>query len=258
VNQLASAVQQIRSAFITLKIPAKDLEPGESELGVLVPRVAVHNYLGEFADELDELRFILAIFQEVVTGKREDFEIRTISSSDLSVYLEIMPPVAACIAIALDRLIETYKKILEIRKLHGELKNQKVPEEHLKGIEQHANEAMEKGIDKLIPVGLDTYCKAKAERRNELANGLRISLNKMANRIDRGYNFEIRVQPIKEAKTDGDPNAEYINAILQTSKTLEFMKVEGPPVLSLPETKSEKRESKTSQKRSPKKPLAND
>lgn len=170
VSQLKSAVEQICSAFRTIKIPAEDLEPGECELGVLVPRVAVDNRLREFADELDEIHFILSIFQEVVTGKREDFEIRTISSSDLSVYLEIMPPVAACIAIALDRLIETYKKILEIRKLHSELKKQEVPEDALKGIEQHANQAMEAGIDTLIPDILDTYSKAKDERRNELAN----------------------------------------------------------------------------------------
>nr|VFK24333.1 MAG: hypothetical protein BECKLFY1418C_GA0070996_11743 [Candidatus Kentron sp. LFY] len=36
------------------------------------------------------------------------------------------------------------------------------------------------------------------ERKNEVSTELRHSLNKMANRIDRGFNIELRVAPPKE------------------------------------------------------------
>src|SRR5207244_5321937 len=93
------------------------------------------------------------------------------------------------------------KALLEIRKSQAELRRQGVPQERLQGIEEYANSFMETGMDQLVGRIVETYCvTADEKRRNELSNGLRISLNKIANRIDRGYNIEIRVEPIKHVK----------------------------------------------------------
>ena len=61
-----------------------------------------------------------------------------------------MPVIGACVAVAMERIITLYKQLLEIRKLHGELANQGLPKDSLKGIEKHANGLMEEGIDKLV------------------------------------------------------------------------------------------------------------
>jgi hypothetical protein len=107
---------------------------------------------------------------------------------------------------------------------------------------------------KIIPDIFKTYCTVKENgRANELENGLRITLNKLANRIDRGYNVEIRVEPIKKSDskrsigTDISADlAEHIATISTAAKTLKFMKVTGPSVLSLPDEHFHRRKRETS------------
>jgi len=74
---------------------------------------------------------------------------------------------------------------------------------------------------------------------------VRISLNKVANRIDHGFNLEVRVEPIVKKKDEEKENAEIqraIAAIQSATENMQFMKLEGQPILKLPEGKEEKRE----------------
>jgi hypothetical protein len=80
-------------------------------------------------------------------------------------------------------------------------------------------------------------------RKNELTNAIRISLNKVANRIDRGYNIEIRVQPLKETAQDSQEEkktAQQVKVIQAASKNMQFMKLEGAAILQLPEAEKTK------------------
>jgi hypothetical protein len=82
-------------------------------------------------------------------------------------------------------------------------------------------------------------------RRNELAVELRLAMDRIANRIDRGYNIEIRVAPIQEQKQEGTEEdkakdiREQIKLIQEAGKTLRFLKLQGEPILSLPESEKE-------------------
>jgi hypothetical protein len=250
MSAFQNSIDEIRSAFSKLNIGAEELEPGTAELGVLVPRDFVENKLQEFAEELEELDGIFAVFAEVTTGSRPGFEIRSISSSDLSVFLALSTSVAACVAVAVERIVALYKQLLEIRKLHGELRDQGVPEKNLKGIEEHANTFMDKGIEEEVNSLLDDFYKnADGARKNELKIELRYSLSKIANRVDRGFNIEVRVEP--PSQTDAEPDSQddvkYAEMIKSAAPTLQFLKREGKPILSLPEEgekKEEKREDK--------------
>ena len=153
------AIDEIRSAFSNLDIGAEELEPGAAELGVLIPRDFVENKLEGFAEELETLDGIFAVFAEVATGSRPGFVIRSISSSDLSVFLALSTSVAACVAVAVERIVALYKQLLEIRKLHGELQDQSVPEKSLKGIEEYANSFMDKNIDEVATSLLNDFYK---------------------------------------------------------------------------------------------------
>jgi hypothetical protein len=239
--RIKAALDQISSAFQTLHIPAEDLQPGECELGVLIPRSAVENSLVPFAKELGEINFIVSTFSELTTGATDSIQIRTISSTDLTVYLDVGLKVGAAIGKAVAWIIDRYKSILEIRKNHAELQKQGVPDDRLKGIEDYANDAINIAIEQILPQIVETYCTtADKPRKNELTNGIRISLNKIANRIDRGFNFEIRVEPIKREAPGSslidDAERQHIKTIQETSKTLEFMNLEPDPILKLPES----------------------
>ena len=146
----------------------------------------------------------------------------------------------ACIAIAVERIITVYKQILEIRKLRSELARQKVPEETLDGISKHADEVMNLAIEKMTAELIEEYRKDREENRsNELHNALSISLKKIAMRIDRGFNVEVRMAQIQEV-SDGvaDQKAaadakESHDRIAQAATTLQFLKLEGDPILKL-------------------------
>jgi len=233
------ALDQILAAFKQFKIGNEKLEPGECEIGMLIPRDAVDNNLNGFAQELKELVFVLNTFSEVATGKPDELSIKTISSSDLTVYLNAPAPFAACLAVAIERIVALYKQLLEIKKIRGELLKQGVPDKQTAGIEEYANTAMDNGIEVLTVELLEKYHLEKdGHRKNELANALRVSLNRIANRIDRGYNIEVRVEPLKVTPQDNETTkktAEQIGIIQAASKNMQFIKLEGKPILKLPE-----------------------
>lgn len=246
VDELRSAIDQVTNSFAALHISAQDLEPGQCEIGFLVPRAAVDNRLDAFGKELGELNFMLPTFSELVTTKRDSFDIRSVSSTDLAVYLAVIPQVAACMAVAVERVIYTYKNLLEIRKLKASLQEKSVPDNRLDGIEEHAATVMKDGIEEIINEIFENYCTVKGERKNELKNALRFTLNKLANRIDRGYNIEIRVKPLAPSGEEKEPEEnevtrQHIETILEKAGALEFMSLEGKPILSLPESEKKRK-----------------
>jgi hypothetical protein len=234
--QLKPTVDQLVAGFKSIGVTADELPPGVSEVGVVIPRAAVENKLDPLANELHELNLMLGDFQEIATGRRDGFEIRSISSTDFAFFVRTAPSVAAFLALAVERIVKLYKTLLEIRQLHAELAARGVSKADLQGVENHANKLMRDGIEKLIVEVPDRYFVTKdSSRKNELKNSLRITLNRWANRIDRGYNVEVRIEPPKGAKPEDAVN-ESVKIIREASETLQFIRLEGSPILSLPES----------------------
>jgi hypothetical protein len=241
---LNNAVNQAISAFEVLSIGSEELDPGECELGFMIPRAAIEYRLDAFADECKEFDFIFGTFSEVVTGHRDHYRISTISSSDLSVFLDSTPAVAALVATAAERIVAFYKQLLEVRKLRSEMLKQDVPKDAFKAIDEHSNSKMNKAIDEIAKeIMVDHAGKHDSGRKNELENSLRISLKKLSNRIDRGYHIEVRIGLLPEPEKEGEAfDAELqanADAIHKASKPLEFIRLEGEPILSLPEVEEE-------------------
>jgi len=251
LKEFEEALQNGMSSLTHFKIGDETLSPGECEIGILIPRVAVSNRLLDFAEELEELGFILNTFAEVATGSKDDLTIKTISSSELLVYLNAVAPYAACLAVAIERTVSLYKQLLEIRKLRQELGKQGVPDTETTGIEDYANNLMKNGIEKIsVEIVAQFYKKKDDGRKNELKNSVRISLNRLANRIDKGFNMEVRVQPL--ANNDQTTEAAIqiktsIDLIQKAAGNMQFLKLDGQPILKLPEGR-EKKEVKDNKK----------
>ena len=245
VSFFSSTLDRLIKAFVDLGIGVEKLEPGESEVGVLVPRNYVNNHLEDFAKELDELDKIFKVFAEVSTGARPDFEINTISSSELTVYLAAIAPIAACIAVGIERIVALYKQLLEIRKIRNDLEKYELEKEGLKVIDDSAKKKMEGGIEKIVKDLLDEFYSFDNDgRKNELSIELRYALRKLANRIDRGFNIEVRVEPldehIEEESGQAAKDKKYVEAIQAASASLQFLKLEGKPILRLSESNPKK------------------
>ncbi|MBI1176993.1 hypothetical protein GC207_06085 [bacterium] len=253
-SNFKEAITNIDSGFKELGIGDEQLSIGECEIGMLIPRSAVDNRLDEFAEELEELSFALDAFSELATGKKHDYRLKTISSSDLTIYLEAAVAVAAPIAFAIERLVATYKNILDIKKLRNELITKGVSEDDTKAIEAKANAMMEARISALTQEIVKKYSAVKDEhRRNELSNAIGISLNGIANRIDRGFNIEVRVEPLneKEVESVNKDVKDGVETIQAATKNMQFLKHDGKSILRLPETcgdGGEKQKSKSRRK----------
>ena len=238
-------MNQLLQSFEVLKIGEEELAPGECDLGVLIPRAFVHDRLDEFADELKELNEIFEVFAEVATGKRPNFRIKTISSTDLSVLLEIAPIVGKLIVSALTDVIAVYKQIIDIKLGLKKLAETNVPQKALQHVEDHANEKMNKEIDTIVVKVLSQrYEGLDSGRVNELKMALTIQVSKLADRVDRGFNIEVRMQQPALTNEDVEPDAatkalvENYNEIKEASENLQFLKSEGPPILHLTEVKN--------------------
>lgn len=247
LKKLSDAVTSIQTGFVTLKIGEEELAPGDCEVGFLIPRKAVDNELGGLAAELKELDFILRIISEVATGKVEPVKIRTISSSEFLIMLQQHSGEAALFAMVLERLIAGYQKILQIRKLHGEL-SKLVEPKALKDVARQAEAIMVKEIKATANQAIKQYPTKDEGRKNELRTALDAVLRKLADRIDRGFNVEIRIEPLAApddpaSTTKPDPgkvkrHEEYRAIIERAAKQLEFSYQGGTPILHLSESKA--------------------
>jgi hypothetical protein len=239
LKEFEKALGELTKAFGHLGIGSETLAPGEAEITLLIPREAVHDKLGEFTEELEEIEFILNTLSEVATGHKDDLKIRAVSSSGLMLFLAASPVFAAVVAKVVDFVVGQYKKILEIKKLHLEIERLQLPDEISAKTKEHANSLMEAEIEKFtVLIVNENYSGKDGERKNELTNAVKISLNKIANRIDRGFNFEVRIEPPK-ALTKETTGAEELKLAMQTiqaaSINMQYMKLDGPPILALTE-----------------------
>lgn len=239
LNSKMTAFTSVVSGFESLEIGYDELDEGESEIGVLIPRDYIKNDLGKLGDEIKELTFIFNNYSELIVGKKESFQIRNLSTSEPLITIGAITAIAAGVAKTVGWLIDSYKKFLEIKKLKAELKKQGLSDENLQGITDHSNGFMEKAIKGIVAKMANEYNgNGDENRKNELLNGVRISLNKIANRIDRGFNFEVRIEPIPaEGGEETNSNEKEIGEIQEASKSLQFMKLSGQPILKLSEKK---------------------
>lgn len=249
LTRFSQTIDSLVKAFADLGIGREELDAGEAEVGVMVPRTYVSNSLEQFAKELGELDKILKVFAEITTGKRPKFDINSISSSELSIYVAAIPQIAACLAVAIERIVALYKQSLEIRKLKNELEKFEIEKAGLKAIENSVKDKMERGIATLIDDLLEEFYDGNDHaRRNELRVELKYTLRKLANRIDRGFNIEVRAELPDEGEAESDKEAEgieFIERIKQVEKELEFLKVEGKPILRLAERNRRKDDSES-------------
>jgi hypothetical protein len=242
-SKMITGFSDTRNGLIELKIGSDELEFNTSEIGILIPRKYLDNSLEKLGTEIREISFIINTFSELINGKKENIILRSLSTSEPFITIASSIAIAAGISKAIGYLIDNYKKLLEIRKLKNELKKQGVEEENLKGIEDHSNKFMETAIESLIIEVKTDFFNPSIEkgRENEIVNSLRISLNKLANRIDNGFNFEVRISLPESIENLGEADKQNIRKINEASVNLEFMKNSGEPILSLPEkNKTEK------------------
>lgn len=214
-------------------------EEDDFEFSVTIPRAAVSNELDNFGRELVKLDKMLGVFCELATGSRDDFQIKAIASTDLTVILESVPAVAVLLATTFERLTMTYERMLNIIKLHKEMRDSKVPDGMLNEMQKFIAKTLKKELD-AVAKELEGKLLRKIDqgRRNELRTELRRSLDELAARFDQGYVFDVRgAEPDATSEGDGDAPenspAWQRRVVAEKRERLKLFKVEDEPILGL-------------------------
>ncbi len=208
-------------------------------------RDQVENNLSNLGRELVEFEKNLSVFSEIATGSRAPIQVKTIASSDFSIFLDSVPAIGALIAVTVERIIALYKQSLEIKKLKLELDKHKFPDEISRLIDQHISSIVSKEAEKIAAELMEKHAARIDEgRKNELLTELRHSVEKLADKIDKGFQIEVRVAELDNAKKEnGGELTEQeiaINQITESAKKISYPISSEEPVLSLPEQKDDK------------------
>jgi len=235
---LQSSSDAMKRFHIGLDTP----EPDTVELGVLVPRMAVHDGLAEFGAELRKLSRIFGVFHETIHGERPDLKLKSIASSDFSILCLIDWETAKLIAQSVSRLIESYKIILSLKEKIKGLLDDGIPEEKVQGLVDHANDQMAATVNAISEEIITRFPDGKVQetRRKELKIEMRGALGEIATRIDKGFSFEIRPGKVSPAddKDSGSAETQKLRTqqfaeISSVQEKLQYLKSDGSPVLKL-------------------------
>lgn len=242
LSSIDKSLTQMLSVFDRFSIAAESLEAGEAEVAVTIPRGEVSERLVDLGREFAELNKILGVFVEIETGSREPMRVRTIASSDYGVYLETAVHVGAFVAVSIERLLAAYKSILEIRKLRQGLADQGLGEQ-LAAVDERVNSLMDEKIREYVDEVVAERFPERSARSRELEIELLNSLRMMANRIDHGFNFDVRAPMPEEPSEEEDESAgagiaEATARIVSASPNLKYINRTGEAILSLPEAPS--------------------
>ncbi|MGN6115244.1 MAG: hypothetical protein ACTHN2_06970 [Nitrobacter sp.] len=245
-DEISEDIKQLKAADRALDrfgIGIDQPEAGTVELGVLIPRAAVHENLSEFGAELRKLSRIFSVFCEVVHGNRPDIKLKTVASSEFSILCLLDWETAKLVAQTISTLIEGYKIIMDLKEKIQGLREAGVPEESLAPLIDHANQKMESTI---LAVSEDIITRfpdgrVQETRKKELKIEMRGALGEIATRIDKGFSFEIRPALSAPNEEEGSKEADarklqqqQYAEIASKQTTLQYLKMEGDPILTLP------------------------
>jgi hypothetical protein len=237
LTEVDKQLDSLLAALDFFAIGADELHD-QVEVGIAIPREAVNNGLQELGVEFTRLRKIVGPFQELATGTRDEVEVRAIASSDFSVFLAAAPIWALSLAKAIRELVLAYEKIVEIKRQRAEMQKLDIPEKAFEKIDEHAQAQMGTRIGQLVEELIkDAHGNLDANRSNELRIDLKLSLEALAGRLDRGYGIDIRT-PEEEAPVEGEETSAAdtdIQTIRRLSVDIKYFEAPGSPILQLPD-----------------------
>lgn len=254
VQALATALEQVNNGFSALAIDDEQLKSGESVVGVSIPREAVDDGLRELQREIGFFGQFLVELTEVIEGSFHDNKVYSIHASDFGIDVLATLHVAAQFAIIVTGVKAALETIREYRKLKEKAETLGIEEKLVDQLTEKGTAAM---TAKLDDIHAEVFQKCKMDdggRVNELKSGIRLRLNGLANRLDRGFTFEVRTGLPEGSSQEAQKQAEQIKAF----SSIRFERLEGVPVLQLPEDKEGEAEaeggSKTPKKKQKKNP----
>jgi hypothetical protein len=150
-------------------------------------------------------------FQEAAGEEEREVKIGSLSSGSYEAFLPLGIVAAAMLSKTIDKILDWYLRVLEIRKRREELQTLGAPVAEAAAIKKHERELLDKEIKSLAAsLVKETPLKVDAARRNELETHLTVSIRQIARFVDKGGTVEVDatapVEPDEpEAPEEGAP-----------------------------------------------------
>ena len=187
-------------SFKHFDIDLNDLNPGECEIIITIPAACFGKKLDKFGDELRQLS--LAIFPPFIeiNGQSPDrFSIRSISSSEPTMYLLAAAKVAFSIMGAVALAQQIYLNRLKIKSEKEKLKSISISPPTLQNAQKEIEKSGETKEEKLISDFIANARKKSnakyARTTEELDNQVAVSIRRLVERLSCGLSINIRGIP---------------------------------------------------------------
>lgn len=219
LHEKITEVNKINSAFTALDVEYETVQPGENEIGLLLPRELTGENIENLGQELQQINKVFRAINEITGNEEYSPRIRTISSSWWQIFLELDHTQIAAWIFAIERIVSLFKTNLEIKVLQKQLEEKELPKRITSAIEKEVEGKIKKGIAKIASEIRKKFSANDDEQRlNELEIQLRQGLTYIAKRLNQGAEIEINISlPSKPKKPDG---ADEDQELLENYQTL--------------------------------------
>ena len=187
---------QTSAGLESLGVTPHAIPEGEFEVGVLIPERLVDQKLGALAKELEGWNKIVRGFQEVAGEDEREVTVAGLASGSYEVYLPLGIIAASLVSRTIDKVLEWYLRVLEIRKRRLELQDLGAPVSEASAIKKHERDFLDKEIRALVGELIkEVHPKVDATRKNELETLLTVSIRQIARFVDKGGTVEVDSTP---------------------------------------------------------------
>lgn len=231
VKDFSQALEGINNSFEALGIEDETLEVEESVVGMTIPRERLDGGLRGLQREISFFAQFLVELTETVEGSVDENEVYSLHASDFGIDAMTTLSVANKFAIIIVGIKAAFDTVMGYRDLKERAKKLGVDDKTVSQLAKESEEKMSSAIEE-VHIEIFQDCKVDDKGRiRELKNGLTFRLNGLANRIDRGFSFEVRAN-FPEPKSDEDKKkVEKINAFSE----IKFQPLSETRLLELPE-----------------------
>jgi hypothetical protein len=278
VNSFKKSCVQVRAGLKALGLTPHMIPSGEFEVGVLIPEVLVDSKLSSLVKELGTWNKIVRGYQEVTGEEEREVTVTGLASGSYQFYLPLGLAAATYLSLTIDKILDWYLKIMEIRKHRKELENLGALGADILAVQKHEKELVEKGIVELAKeIVKEVHPKVGLERTHELETHLTVSIRQITRFVNKGGTVEVtstppetteEPEPLTDAATSEEVNVynrllneqkklseqvKKLNEIIKSGSALRQLPARPEPILQL-EMDAEDEDTSTPEKQPKKKP----
>jgi hypothetical protein len=222
-----ATIKSTQHGLTELKIGAPLTVAGTADVAFLIPRDIFENQLGTFAKELTFINSLIRDVSEAKTGHADVIEVKELSSSVPTVALAARVNVVEAIAGIVNKFLDAWKKIEEIRDIRQRLAKVGMKRAAL---EEELDEQITTTIEEVVEESTTTLLvgyQGDSGRRNELSTALTREMTRLFGQIERGLTLEFHAEP----EEDGEAEKGAVESLSALNREIRFPAIENQPLL---------------------------